>query len=119
MGRLHSGSALRTGSRKEQLGRRGVQNVNVHASSAQVEPVQSPPFAQLKVQVDPASHVAFAHTEPGLVQTSAQVAPGSQVTFHPPQSPPSAQESRQNEPAGQVTSPEQTAPVELQSRLHI
>jgi hypothetical protein len=95
------------------------QNVNVHASKAHVEPVQLPPFAQLNVHVDPASHVAFGHAEPGPVQTSVQFDPGSHLAFQPPQSPPSEHENTHVDPAAQVTSPEHTAPVELHWRLHI
>jgi hypothetical protein len=91
----------------------------VQASTAHVDPVQLPPFAQLNVQVAPSSHVAFGHTEPGPVHTSRHVEPAAQVTFQPPQSPPSEHENTHTEPAGQLTSPEQVAPSELQSRLHI
>ena len=91
----------------------------MHAPKAQVEPVQLPPFAQLKVHVAPSAQVAFGHTEPAPVHTNTQVEPGAQVAFQAPQSPPSEHENVHNAPAGQVTSPEHLAPNVLHSRSHI
>jgi hypothetical protein len=92
--------------------------LNVHASSAQVEPVHLPPSVQLNAQAAPSSQVAFGHTDPAPVQLSMQVEPDAHLTFQPPQSPPFEHEKTHVDPVGQVTSPEQRAPVGLQSKLH-
>jgi hypothetical protein len=93
--------------------------LNVHASSAQVDPVHLPPSAQLKAHEAPSSHVAFGHIAPAPVQFSVQVEPEAHLTFHPLQSPPLEHEKTHVDPAGHVTSPEQRAPLGLQSKLHL
>jgi hypothetical protein len=91
--------------------------VNVHAASAHVDPLHDPPFAQLKVQVEPFGQFTFGHEDPGPSQFIVQVAPEAHWTFHPLQSLPPAQAKKHVEPAGQVTLPEHFEPVE-HSMLH-